>query len=170
MRAPLDQRSPWPGVAGLAASLIAALFIEAVTARVLGSGAPFPNFVLIALFVWSIRRPFFVSPPLILVAGLAHDLFSGGPLGVWALAYLAAFTIARDREADGAGADLGPAAARFTVLAAIATVAAWAAGSVSTGFPAPIGGLITEGVLTIVVMLAFGRAFARRKERSAFYG
>lgn len=169
MRAPLDQRSPWPGIAGLLISLWLALSIEAVAARLFGSGAPFPNFVLIALFIWSIRRPFFVSPPLVLVAGLAHGLFSGGPLGIWALAYLAAFTIARDREADGSGADFGPMAARFTVLTAVATLGAWAAGSASTGFPAPLGGLITEGVLTILVFLAFGWAFARRKERTAFY-
>lgn len=169
MRAPLEQRSPWVGLAGFLISLLAALSVQAIAARVFGSGAPFPNFVLIALFIWSIRRPLFISPPVILIAGLAHDLFSGGPLGIWALAYLAAFTIARDREADGLGADLGPMAARFTVLAAITTLATWAAGSASTGFPAPLGGLITEGVLTILVFTAFGWAFARRKERSAFF-
>ena len=169
MRAPLDQRSPWPGVAGLLISLVLALGVEAAAARLFGSGAPFPNFVLIALFIWSIRRPFFVSPPLILIAGLAHDLFSGGPLGIWALAYLAGFAIARDREADGLGADFGPMAARFAVLAAVTVLAAWAAGSASTGFPAPLGGLITEGVLTMLVFLAFGWAFARRSERTAFF-
>jgi rod shape-determining protein MreD len=169
MRAPLDQRSPWPGLAGLLISLILALGLEAVAARLFGSGAPFPNFVLIALFIWSIRRPFFVSPPLTLIAGLAHDLFSGGPLGIWALAYLAGFAIARDREADGGGADFGPMAARFTVMAAVTTFAAWAAGSASTGFPAPLGGLITEGLLTILVFVACGWLFARRNERTAFF-
>ena len=169
MRAPLDQRSPWPGLAGLLVSLILALVVEAAAARLFGSGAPFPNFVLIALFIWSIRRPFFVSPPLILIAGLAHDLFSGGPLGIWPLAYLAGFALARDREADGLGADFGPMAVRFAVLAAIVTAAAWAAGSASTGFPAPLGGLITEGLLTILVFLVFGWAFARRNERTAFF-
>ena len=169
MRAPLDQRSPWTGLAGLLVSLLAALFFEAVASRVFGAATPLPNFVLIALFIWSIRRPFFIAPPALLVAGLAHDLVSGGPLGIWALAYLAAFTLARDREADGLGADFGPMAARFIVLAAIAFLGAWAAGSASTGFPAPLGGLITEGVLTILVFTAFGWAFARRQERTAFF-
>lgn len=170
MRAPLDQRAPWPGVAGLLVSLVSALLVEAVAARLFGAGAAFPNFVLIALFIWSIRRPLFISPPLILLTGLLHDLFAGGPLGVLALAYLAAFAIARDREADGLGADFGPMAARFTVLTAITTLAAWTAGSAATGFPAPLGALITEGVLTILVFAAFGWAFARRKERTAFFG
>jgi rod shape-determining protein MreD len=150
-------------------SLVLALLGEAFTARLFGAGAPFPNLVLIVLFVWSIRRPFFVSPPLLLIAGLAHDLFSGGPLGVWALAYLAAFAVARDREADGAGAAFGPLAARFTVLTAAAVMTAWAAGSASTGFPAPVGGLISEGVLTILLFTLLGWVFARRKERASFF-
>ncbi len=169
MRAPLEQRSPWPGIAGFLASLLFVLLIDAVAARLLGSGGPFPNLVLVVLFIWSIRRPWFLSPPVLLLTGLFQDLFSGGPLGIWALAYLAGFTVARDREADGLGAGYGPVLARFTVLAAVATVTAWAAGSVSTGFPAPVGGLIAEGVLTILAFALFGWAFVRRKERKAFY-
>lgn len=169
MRAPLEQRSTWPAIVGFLVTLALALLIEAVAARLLGSGAPFPNMVLVVLFIWSIRRPWFLSPPVVLVAGLFHDLFSGGPLGILALAYLAGFTVARDREADGLGAGYGPMLARFTVLTAVATLTAWAAGSVSTGFPAPLGGLITEGVLTILAFALFGWAFARRKERTAFF-
>lgn len=169
MRAPLDQRSPWPGLAGLVISLVLALIVEALSARVLGSGAPLPNLVLIALFIWSVRRPLFLAPPILLIAGLAHDLFSGGPLGVWALAYLAAFAAARDREADGTGSDFGPLIARFAVLAGVAIFAAWAAGSVSVGFPAPAGGLILEGVLTILLFAASGWAFTRRRERTSFF-
>jgi rod shape-determining protein MreD len=169
MRAPVDQRSPWLALAGFIFSVVLALMVEAVSARMFGPGGSFANFVLIALFIWSIRRPWFLSPPVILLAGLAHDLVSGGPLGVWALAYLAAFTIARDRDADGSGADFASLAARFTVLMAVATLAAWAAGSVATGFPAPLGGLIGEAVLTIIIFALFGWAFARRRERKTFF-
>lgn len=169
MRAPLEQRSVWPGLAGLTLSLLAALVVEAVGARLLGPGGLFPNMVLIALFIWSIRRPLFLNPFVILVTGVAHELFSGAPLGVWGLSYLLAFALVRDREADGMGADFGPMLARFAALTGIATAGAWAAGSVSTGAPAPLGGLIVEGILTIVVFAVIGWMFARRRERSAFY-
>lgn len=169
MRAPTDQRSPWLGLVGFLTSCFAALLVEAISMRVLGGGVPFPNFVLIALFIWSIRRPWFLNPLTLLVIGLLHDLFSGGPLGIWALAYLAAFTFARDREADGTGADFGPLMVRFGVLTAIAMAGAWGAGSISTGFLVPVLGLIGEGLLTIVLFAVLGWAFARRRERAAFF-
>lgn len=169
MRAPIEQGSPVLALSAFIITLFLGLSGEAVSGRVLGGGGAFPNLVLIVLYIWSVRRPHYLSPPVLLLAGLAHDLFSGGPLGVWALAYLAAFSIARDREADGSGADFGPVAARFTVLAAIATGAAWAAGSVSTGVPAPVAGLITEAILTILVFAGLGWLFIRRKERTAFF-
>lgn len=169
MRAPTDQRSPWLGLLGFVISCFVALLVEAISMRVLGAGVPFPNCVLVALFIWSIRRPWFLNPLVLLVVGLLHDLFSGGALGIWALAYLAAFSLVRDREADGMGADFGPLMARFCVLTAIVMGVAWGAGSFSTGFAVPMLGLIGEGFLTILVSAVFGWAFARRRERAAFF-
>ncbi len=168
MRAPYEQSSPWWALAGLIFSLIVALLVQGAMARLFGGASLFPNLVLIALFVWSIKRPYFVAPPVLLLVGLIQDLFTGGPFGVWAVAYLVAFTAARDREADGAGAELGPMVVRFAALAAIAQFTAWAAGSVAIGAPAPLAGLIGETIFTILLCPLFAGAFARRKERSSF--
>ena len=168
MRAPYERSSPGWALAGLIFSLLAALLVQGAAARLFGGASLFPNLVLIALFIWSIKRPYFVAPPVLLIVGLIQDLFTGGPFGVWALAYLVGFTAARDREADGAGGEIGPMAVRFAALAALAQITAWAAGSVAIGAPAPLTGLIGETILTILVCPLFAWAFARRKERSSF--
>jgi rod shape-determining protein MreD len=169
MRGPLDNRPVWPSLAAFVATLLLALLAYAVLGRAAAGGAVLINLPLIALFIWSLRRPWFVSPPVLLIIGLLQDLMIGAPLGVWALAHLAAFTLARDREADGAGGDVGPVSARFAVLAGVAFLVAWGAGSVAIGAVATFGALITEAVLTILLFPVFAWIFARRKERSAFF-
>jgi len=168
MRAPMDTKSTWPGLAAFAVTLFLALLAYAVLGRAGVTGPILINLPLITLFIWSLRRPWFISPPVLLMAGLLQDLLTGAPLGVWALAYIAAFSIVRDREADGAGGDVGPVSARFAALAAIAFAGAWAAGSAAIGAPAALGALISEGLLTILLFPVFAWVFARRRERSAF--
>ncbi|MGJ3232261.1 MAG: hypothetical protein ACFE0P_10725 [Oceanicaulis sp.] len=168
MRGPLDNRPVWPGLVAFTLTLLLALLAYAVIGRAGAGGPVLVNLPLIALFIWSVRRPWFVSPPVLLIAGLLQDLLIGTPLGVWAIAYLAAFTLARDRDADGTGADVGPLSARFAALAGIAFFVAWGAGSAAIGAPAAFGALISEGLLTILLFPVFAWIFARRKERSAF--
>ncbi len=168
MRAPYEQSSPWWALLAFISSLVAALLVQGAAARLIGGPGAFPNLVLIALFIWSIKRPYFAAPPVLLLVGLVQDLFTGGPFGIWAVAYIVAFAAARDREADGTGGELGPMVVRFAALAAIAQFLAWAAGSAAIAAPAPFGGLIGETILTIVLFPLLGWAFARRKERSSF--
>ncbi|MFP4518151.1 MAG: hypothetical protein ACLFQ5_01715 [Oceanicaulis sp.] len=168
MRAPLDSRPVWPGLVAFSLSVLVALLAYAVLGRAAAAAPVLVNFPLIALFIWSLRRPWFVSPPVLFIVGLLQDLMIGAPLGVWAIAYLAAFTVARDRVADGSGGDVGPLAARFAALAGLAFFAAWGAGSAAIGAPAAVGALISEGLLTILLFPVFAWVFARRKERSAF--
>jgi len=123
---------------------------------------------LIALYIWAVRRPWFVSPPVILLVGLLQYLISGGVMGVWALAYLAAFAIARLRSDEGA-ADLVPLTVRFVVLSLLAFGFAWGVGSAAIGVPAGVMPLITEAIVTILVFPMLGWVFARRKERSAMF-
>lgn len=168
MRAPMDTRSTWPGLAAFVVTLFLALLAYAVLGRAGVTGPILINLPLITLFLWSLRRPWFISPPVLLIVGVLQDLLIGAPIGVWALAYIAAFSIARDREADGAGGDVGPVSARFAALAAIAFAGAWAAGSAAIGAPAALGTLISEALLTILLFPVFAWLFARRRERSAF--
>lgn len=148
-------------------TMLIALILHALPSR-LGSGPDLaPAFPLIALFIWSVRQPWFISPPVLLLVGVAQDLLAGAPMGVWALSFLVAFSVLRLRETDGAG-EVGPLALRFTLTACAAFGVAWGAGSFAIGAPVAPGPLITEAVLTILLFPIFAWLFARRKERSTF--
>lgn len=167
MRAPLERRSAWPTLLGMLVTLLASLLIHAAPTRLPTGADILPLFPLITLYIWAVRRPRYVSPWLIFAVGLVQDLLIGGPMGVWALAYLVAFAIARPRDEEGGG-EFGPISIRFAVLALIALGVAWAAGSVALGQPAATADLVTEGIMTIILFPGFAFLFARKKERTTF--
>ena len=73
-----------------------------------GGLLPAPALALAAIYFWTVRRPGLMPPAAVLAIGLAEDLFSGGPPGLWAAGFLAAYVlIDRKRkilvELNGAG-------------------------------------------------------------------
>lgn len=167
MRAPLERHSTWPTIVAMIVTLAASLLLHAAPTRLPTGADLLPLLPLITLYIWAVRRPRFVSPLLIFAVGLLQDLLIGGPMGVWALSYLLAFSLARPREEEGGG-EIGPVSVRFAVLATIALVIAWGAGSLALGQPAGTADLVTEGVLTIILFPIFAFLFARKKERTTF--
>ncbi|KAA5804630.1 rod shape-determining protein MreD [Alkalicaulis satelles] len=168
MGAARDREALWPSVTAYVLTLGFALVLYSAPSSVGGLPDLTPSWPLIVLFIWSVRRPWFVSPPVILLVGLLQDLISGGVLGVWALAYLAAFALARPRSEEGS-ADFGPLVVRFAILCAIAYALSWGAGSAAIGAWAGVAPLITEAIMTILVFPVLGWLFARRKDRSAMF-
>lgn len=168
MRANRDRDAVWPSVAAFIVTIVLALVLYTAPSSVGGLPDLTPSLPLIVLYIWAVRRPWFVSPPVILLVGLLQDLISGGVMGVWALAYVAAFAIARPRSDEGA-ADIGPLMIRFVVLTLLAFAIAWGVGSAAIGVPAGAAPLITEAIVTIVVFPVLGWLFARRKERAAMF-
>jgi rod shape-determining protein MreD len=168
MRANRDRDALWPSVAAFIVSILLALVLYTAPSSVGGLPDLTPSLPLVVLFIWAVRRPWFVSPPVILLVGLLQDLISGGVMGVWALAYVAAFAIARPRSDEWA-ADLGPLTIRFVVLTLLAFGFAWGVGSAAIGVPAGAAPLIAEAIMTILVFPVLGWLFARRKERSAMF-
>jgi rod shape-determining protein MreD len=89
-----------------------------------GGLLPAPLLALTAVYFWALVRPDLMPPFAVLVIGLLEDLFSGGPPGVWATGFVAAYALV-DRQRDnlaglaGIGAVVGFAAAM--ALAAFAT-------------------------------------------------
>ncbi|MCC5996899.1 MAG: rod shape-determining protein MreD [Oceanicaulis sp.] len=168
MGAARDREALWPSVTAFVLTLALSLVLYSAPSSVRGLPDLTPSWPLIVLFIWSVRRPWFVSPPVILIAGLLQDLISGGVMGVWALAYVTAFAIARPRSEEGA-ADIGPLIVRFAVLSVIVFCFAWGAGSAAIGALAGAAPLITEAIMTILVFPVLGWLFARRKGRSAMF-
>lgn len=169
MRTPLERQSTWPVLTAIGLTLVLSLLAVAAPLRLPeGQSFPAPFFPLIALFIWSVRHPRFVPPWLIFITGILQDLLTGGPLGMWAIAYLLAFAIARLRSTEPSSREFVLLVARFSVMTAIATLIAWIAGSLSIGQPADPASLVTEGVITLIVFPAFCWLFARKRERTTF--
>ena len=93
---------------------------------VLGGIVPAPLLGLMPVYFWCLVRPDLMPPFWAFVVGLLEDIFSGGPPGVWTLAFITTYALV-DRQRDafaglsGLGARLG-----FAVAATIACATAYA--------------------------------------------
>lgn len=168
MRKKSNDRSSWPDFILIPLTLVLSLILYAAPSRIPTGPHVSLLLPLITLFIWSVRTPTLTPPWLIFLTGVAQDLLSGGPMGVWALAYLIAFSIARPRQVEG-GIEFMTVMGRFLMVGAIALGIAALAGAAAVGAPTGITALITDGVLTIILFPVFAWLFARRKERTSFF-
>jgi rod shape-determining protein MreD len=82
---------------------------------------PTPLFALMPVYFWGLLRPDLMPHWVAFAVGLAEDLLSGGPPGIWAAAFVASYAFV-DRQRDslaglaGLGAILGFAVALFVAL------------------------------------------------------
>ena len=65
----------------------------------MGGLFPAPILALPAIYFWALVRPDLMSPFAVLFIGVLEDLLSGGPPGLWAAGFLAAYALA-DRQRD----------------------------------------------------------------------
>lgn len=52
-----------------------------------------PAFALIPIYYWTLHRPQLTPAVLLFVMGLGQDVLTGGPIGLWALVFLATYSI-----------------------------------------------------------------------------
>jgi rod shape-determining protein MreD len=154
--------------------LLALLFvvIANLPLSITGGLMPAPLLALAPIYFWVVLRPELLPPIAVLLIGLFEDLLSGGPPGIWAFGFLAAYGLAdRQREVfeglSGVGAVLGFAATVFTAAGAaflLASFVYWR--------PAPLASLLLESLLTILFypLLAIVLTWANRNLVTAFRG
>jgi rod shape-determining protein MreD len=93
---------------------------------ILGGLVPPALFVFMPLYFWAMVRPDLMTPFWAFVLGILEDLLSGGPAGVWAAAFLAAyFLIDRQRDMLAGLSGIG-AVAGFAVASSTACLTAYA--------------------------------------------
>jgi len=103
-----------PAVLGVLGALLANFPVS-----FLGDAVPPPLLSFMPLYYWAIVRPDLMSPFWAFALGLLEDFLSGGPPGVWAASYLAAYAFV-DNQRDmlaglsGIGALIGFAVAALT--------------------------------------------------------
>src|ERR1041385_5348572 len=75
---------------------------------VFGGSLPPPLFGLMPIYFWSLVRPDLVPPGVVFIVGLAEDLLSGGPPGVWTASFVVSYAfVDRQREAFAGLTGLG---------------------------------------------------------------
>ena len=113
-----------PVLTGLFLALIANIPISLLAGLV-----PSPLLGLVPIYFWCLVRPDLMTPIAVMAIGLSEDILSGGPPGVWTLAFVLTYAlVARQRDSfaglSGVAAVVGFAgAALFTCACAYLTVA-----------------------------------------------
>ncbi len=139
-----------PLLAGLLLVLIANTPISLLAGLV-----PSPLLGLVPIYFWCLVRPDLMTPAAVMAIGLAEDILSGGPPGVWTLAFVLIYAlIARQRESfaglSGVAAVVGFAgAALFACTVAYLTVAALALLSPNGHVP-PLLPIVSELAMTVL--------------------
>ncbi len=114
------------------ASGLAGVLIANIPISILGGLVPAPLFALVPVYFWCLVRPDLMTPAVSFTIGFAEDVLSGGPPGIWTLAFVLTYAlVARQRDSfaglSGLAAVLGfAAAATIACILAYATVAALA--------------------------------------------
>jgi rod shape-determining protein MreD len=87
---PLD---PWRWLGAPALACMAATLVFAIPFRAFGLQPPEPVFPMILAFAWALIRPSALAPIILLLLGLFLDIFWGGPVGLWGVSLLAAYSV-----------------------------------------------------------------------------
>ena len=103
--------------------------IANIPISVLGGLVPPPLLALVPIYFWCLVRPDLMTPAVTFAIGLCEDILSGGPPGVWTLAFVLTYAlVARRRDSfaclSGLAAVVGfAAAAAFACTIAYVAVA-----------------------------------------------
>ena len=92
---------------------------------ILGGLLPPPLLAFMPLYFWSLVRPDLMTPFWVFAIGVFQDLLSGGPPGVWAASFLAAYFLVDGQRDMLAGLSGIAAIAGFGVAALTACTAAY---------------------------------------------
>jgi len=149
-----------PALVALAGAILMALPV-----RLAGGAVPTPAIPILVIFYFAIRNPALLRSPAIFVVGLVQDLLTGGPLGVWALSYLAALYAVRDQREFFLGRDRAMMWLGAALASTVSGLTLWAMSSILSAQFAPPGPVAYQMAITALLYplaaLAFG-AIERR--------
>ncbi len=123
-----------------------------------------PLYPLIVVYFWGTHRPDLMTPLPIFLTGIAMDLLTGAPLGLWALAFLAGHGLAIVLRAFFATL-LRSAWAGFAVTCAAVSILAWGLGSLYLWQPLGFLPFAVQALMSIALYPFFGLLFAYVERR-----
>jgi rod shape-determining protein MreD len=131
------------------------VFIANIPISLLGGLVPAPLLALVPVYFWCLVRPDLMTPAVAFAIGLSEDVLSGGPPGIWTLAFVLTYAlVARKRDSfaglSGLAAVVGFAAATaFACAVAYFTVAGLAFLSPGAHLP-PLVPIVGELAMTVL--------------------
>ena len=115
-----------------------------------GGLLPPPVLALGAVYYWTLVRPDLMPPLVVLAIGLLEDLLSGGPPGLWAAGFVAAYALT-DRERETFAGMIGPGALMsFAAVMLLAGVTAYVVACLVYLRLPPLSPLIVEAISTVL--------------------
>ena len=134
-----------PGVLGILGVIIANFPVS-----ILGGLVPPPLLAFMPLYFWAMVRPDLMTPFWAFVLGILQDLLTGGPPGVWAAAFLAAyFLIDRQRDILASLSGIG-AIAGFAVAALTACITASLIVGLYYWHMPPVAAMLVQFAVTVL--------------------
>src|SRR5262249_37653865 len=103
----------------------AVMLLMLVPLNLFGGWVPAPELGLIAAFFWAIYAPNLFPPAAVFSLGLVQDFASGGPLGFWAIIYLATYGFTLSQRVFFIGRSVMGVWLGFAVVSALAGIATW---------------------------------------------
>ena len=105
---------------------------------------------LMPIYFWSLVRPDLMPAGAVLVIGVAEDLFSGSPPGLWTASFVASYAfLDRQKESFAGLAGIG-AVLGFALTALIAAAMAYVIFWIYAGHAPPVTSLVLQLVMTVL--------------------
>lgn len=117
--------------------------------------APTPIFALYPIFFWSLYGPERMPAPAVFGVGIVQDLILGGPVGLWAMAFLLAHAGILWQREFFLGRSFSAVWTGFGFAAGFAAFIAWICASALYGRPLAVWPIAFQTVATILTYPVF---------------
>lgn len=144
------------------------VIVWAAPIRLFGGVLPTPLLPLLIVFYWAIYHPKALPALGVFLIGIFQDLLVGAPLGLWSSIYLCVSLIATSQQSYFHGRDQQVIWIGFAVAACLAGFMQWAAMSVVSGGPLPIGRLAIQIFATIALYPFLALVFSEFHRRVVY--
>ena len=134
-----------PLFCGLFAALIGNVPISILSGKV-----PPPLLALVPVYFWCLVRPDLMTPAAALAIGFAEDILSGGPPGVWTLAFVLTYALVAKQRDSFAGLSGLAAVVGFGAAAATASACAYVTVAILFWHAPPVAPILAELAMTVI--------------------
>ena len=149
-------RGLWASLPFLATAVV--MMLGLVPLNIFGGWLPIPapELGLIAAFFWAVYAPALFPPAAIFALGLVQDFGSGGPIGFWAVIYLAVYGFTLSQRVFFIGRSVFGVWLGFAAVSALASIATWLLASSIYNRWVPPGEILFQAVITAFVFPLVG--------------